>query len=475
MLPVVGLLALALPQGLAPDSVRTLPFAAFYEQVARFHPEARQAQLRFDAADEGVRAASGDVYDPSVEVAWSKKAYKATPYYNYVDAALKIPTPIGVEVKLGYERTAGDFTSPERTPDIGLFTAGLIVPLGQGLLTDQRRNALAVARAARAGAAADRRAQVNKLLLTAAKGYAEWYEAWRRQRLQREAVQLARDRLEFVRQRVVNGDQPAIDSVEADLEVQRRETSRLEADAQYRAASEVLAFYLWTETGEPATLAPGVVPTAAGLEPDARDTLAVDGWLARAMQQHPDLQKALARLRAAEAERGFRGQELLPDAFVALSAIGGREEDGAPPLLSDVSENFKLDLVAKTPLLLLKDRGRYNAAGDRLEIAQLDTRLVRREIEVRVRVAAISLLQLARTLEVQRRAVAQAQRLRDGEQLRFENGEGTLFLVNLRERTLVDERLKLAALEAKAAATRAELAVALGEPGTLPAGIAAAE
>ena len=37
------------------------------------------------------------------------------------------------------------------------------------------------------------------------------------------------------------------------------------------------------------------------------------------------------------------------------------------------------------------------------------------------------------------------------------------------------ERLKLAALEAKAAATRAELAVALGEPGTLPAGIAAAE
>jgi outer membrane protein TolC len=75
-------------------------------------------------------------------------------------------------------------------------------------------------------------------------------------------------------------------------------------------------------------------------------------------------------------------------------------------------------------------------------------------------------------LELQGQAVTQARQLLRGEQRRFENGESQLLVVNLRERLVLDEALKLASLEAKYVSVRAALAVALGEPGVLPAGAA---
>jgi outer membrane protein TolC len=61
--------------------------------------------------------------------------------------------------------------------------------------------------------------------------------------------------------------------------------------------------------------------------------------------------------------------------------------------------------------------------------------------------------------------VRQARQLLAGEQRRFENGESQLLVVNLRERLVLDEALKLASLEAKYVAARAALAVALGQQG----------
>ena len=71
-------------------------------------------------------------------------------------------------------------------------------------------------------------------------------------------------------------------------------------------------------------------------------------------------------------------------------------------------------------------------------------------------------------MQLQRQTVVQARLLRDGEQRKFENGESTLFLVNTRERAVIDEEVKRIALEAKYAAARAALAVAIGEPARLP-------
>ncbi|HEX5819174.1 MAG TPA: TolC family protein, partial [Gemmatimonadales bacterium] len=171
------------------DSVAALDFAAFRAQVQARHPVARQAELLEARASAEVLAAKGPLWDPVLTGAWTRKAFAEAGYYNYVDAALKMPTPVGVELKLGYERAGGRFVNPDRlTPPDGLWVASVTIPIGQGMLTDSRRTALVQARGLRDVAIAERQAVVNKLLFSAAKDYAAWYEAWRRRAVAREGL-----------------------------------------------------------------------------------------------------------------------------------------------------------------------------------------------------------------------------------------------------------------------------------------------
>ena len=447
------------------DSVAVLDFATFHAQVRERHPVARQAELVEARATAEVMAARGPVWDPVLGAEWNRKAFQAKEYYNYLEAGLSLPTPIGVEFKLGYQKTRGANINPDRTtPDDGLWVAGVTIPVGQGLLTDARRNALAEARGLRDAAVADRQAQVNELLFAAARDYAAWYEAWRRRTVAREGVELALGSYRFVRSRFENGDAAAIDTIEAGLELQRRLVAQLEADNAWFVTSQVVSTYLWDERAVPYDLAPGVVPTLAGLAPMAADTTAIDGWLARALERHPDLLKVLARQRVAEANRRYSGQELLPDVTFDVAAI----KDGATGPFSEwpgASDNYKFGLAGTTSLLLLKERGRANAAGAKVESAALEAAMVRRELRTTVLASANEATTYQRIVETQRGAVAQARELRHGETRRFQEGESTLFLVNQRDRLLLEEAGKLAGFEAKYLAARAALAVALG--GTL--------
>ena len=472
---LVGALALALPgapcalgaQGptltARADSAQ-YTFEEFARQVRAYHPVARQARLAAEQAREEVRIARG-AFDPTVTAAWDQKTFGGTEYYDYMSAALKIPTPLGADVKVGYERAGGRYISPDRrTPDRGLVTAGLSIPLGQRLLTDERRNALAVARALGGVAAADRAAAVNKLLLGAAKDYARWYEASRRLGVAQEGVALAEFRLRAVRARVLNGDAAAIDTVEALVEVQRRQVQAAEAEQSAFATTLAVAAYLWDARGAPADLPTGAAPSVgaapAGVDDDPT---AVAQLVARAEGRHPDLRKVDGRVEQAAAQRRFALQQVIPFAEAELSSLANREGValGSPSAAGD----YKAGLTVRTPLLFVKERARLNAASLRLEQQEVERVRLRREVGYAVRVAVNDLATTARLLGIQRATVAQARLLRDGEQRKFENGESTLFLVNARERLVLDEQLKLAALEAKALGARAELAASVGDTG----------
>lgn len=478
---LVAAAALALPgalgaqgaaQGAAPsaarDSARAYAFEEFARQVRAHHPVARQAGLSADQAREEVRVARG-AFDPTVSASWDQKTFGGTEYYDYMTAALKIPTPLGADIKVGYERSDGRYISADRrTPARGLLTAGLSIPLGQRLLTDERRNALAVARALRDVADADRAAAVNKLLLGAAKDYGRWYEASRRLVVAREGAALAEFRLRAVRARVLNGDAAAIDTVEALVELQRREVQAAEAEQLAFATTLAVTAYLWDARGAPADLPERAAPIAGPVDVDV-DAAAVARLVARAEREHPDVRKVDGRVEQAGAQRRFALQQVIPFAEAELSSLASRQGEalGSPFAAAD---DYKAGLTVRTPLLFLKERGRLNAASLRLEQQEVERSRVRREIAYAVRVAANDLATTGRLLGIQRATVAQARLLRDGEQRKFENGESTLFLVNARERLVLDEQLKLAALEAKALGARAELAVSVGDAGELAGG-----
>jgi len=453
---------LAVPSGTA-DSTSALTLTEFQSGVLATHPVARQARLLEDAAAAEVLAAKGAVYDPTVSVSWAWKTYSATQYYNYVDAALKIPTPIGVQVKLGYEKSTGSFINPDQTtPSSGLLSAGVSVPLGRGLVTDRRRTALAQAKALRSVASADRQAAVNKLLYSATKEYAQWYEAWRRLSIAQQGLELADVRWRAVTRRFEDGDAAAIDTVEAGLERQRRLITMQEAANGWYAATLGVNAYLWGDHAEPVDLAPGVVPTVAGVPATPLDPAMVDAWLAEAMVRHPELAKALGKLSQQDANRRLYGQELLP--FIEAEASALRAGSNGLFEWPTLDQNYKASLAAETPLLLMSARGRNSASQAKAESAALEVDVVRRDIQLTALVAVNDVRTLERLLSLQATAVAQARLLRDGESRRFDAGESTLFVVNQRDRLLLDELVKQATFEAKYASARGLLALALGVP-----------
>ncbi|HET9133780.1 MAG TPA: TolC family protein [Gemmatimonadales bacterium] len=460
--------SLAMPGRALAQQPDSLALATFLDEVSRHHPVARQAQLLEAQAEAVARGALGAVIDPTLSVRWDRKQFEGSEYFNYLDAALKVPTPLGVDVKLGYERTRGRYIGEDRrTPTDGLLSLGISIPVGQGIITDRRRAALAEARGLTRMAAGERRAIVNKLLLEATKAWADWRAAEARLALATEGVEVAQFRLEGIRARVRAGDAAPIDTVEAALEVARREAAQAFAEADRIGARESLAAMRWAADGAPVDLQETTVPGAV-LDDEVPAAAQVSAWLAEALRDHPDIAKALGKEDASVAVRRQALADLFPDFEVEAARLADYGETrgltGFPP----AGGAYKFGVAASTSLLLFKERGKADEAGAKRVSAAFAVADARRAVAAAARTAAAELVAASIAADRQALAVQYARRLRDAEEARFAAGESSLFLVNQRERTLLDEGVKLADAEAKGVAARAALAVALGYPARLP-------
>lgn len=462
------------------DSVRMLPgtpltFDAFFDLVSRFHPVVRQARLIESGADGDVTSAFGN-FEPKFEASWQAKRFesKATPglqlpYYNYTDLSLKIPTPFGPDFKIGYERATGQFINPQlNTSSGGLFSAGFSLPLGQRIITDERRTQLRVARALRTAAQAERAGMTNKLLFSAAKAYAGWFETALQLQVIRDGVRLADVRYLAIVGRVKAGDAAGIDSIEAAAELNRRRAQLQGAEQLYFAASMELTSYLWTPRGMPQDLQPGSVPSDSGLGRVVLDSSAVPRLLARVLELHPEVRKAEGKLDQAGAERLLARQAMIPLARADLSALAGTAGGLSAGDAIGRDANFKGEIAVSSPLLFFKERGKFTSTDAKYDRSELELRETRRDVTLLVRTAINDLAQFDAQLVLQRDAVRLFRILSAGEQAKFVAGESNLFLVNTRERQVLDEELKYVALQAKYLAARAALAVAAGAPGRLP-------
>ena len=450
---------------------RPITFQRIYQQVAANHPVARQARLIEEGAQGDLTAAWGN-FEPKFSATWETKRFGSsnTLYYSYADVGVKIPTPIGADFKVGYERAAGSFINPQlTTPLQGLVYAGFSLPLGQRIITDERRNALRVARALRDVAAAERQGLVNKLLFSAAKSYANWYEAALRLSVQQEGVRLAEQRYRALVGRVIAGDAAGIDSIEADAERIRRLASLVGAEQDYFAAARDLESFLWDARGNPEDLPFDAAPSDSGLGREVLDSAAVPRLLAQALRLHPDIRKADGKAEQAEADRLLAVQQIFPlvSADVAALATRGNDFTFGPSFRRE--QEYKASLSAETPLLFFKERGKFRSTDAKFDRARIDQAVARRDVGLLFRTAINDLAQFERQLDLQARAVQLFGILSVGERARFELGESTLFLVNARERSLLDEQAKLVALRSKYFAARAALAVAAGQPGRLSA------
>lgn len=227
-------------------ALNQLTYEEYLGYVKKFHPLVKSANLNISNAQANLMMARGG-FDPKIEVDFDKKQFKNTEYYSILNSTFKIPTWYGIEFKAGFNNSEGMYLNPENTiPNQGISSFGISVPLGQGLLINQRMADIRKAKIQLNLSQAERKLEAIKVLYEASVAYFNWKRNYSEVQLYESYLINAEKRLKGVSSLILNGDKPAIDSVEANIIVRNRKLS-LE-DSRLKLAKsklELSNFYGW--------------------------------------------------------------------------------------------------------------------------------------------------------------------------------------------------------------------------------------
>jgi outer membrane protein TolC len=465
-LMLMGLIPKATAQ--SPDSLLRLDQQTFIDWVLEHHPLARQANLVPVNADAQLLEAKG-AFDPKTYADWEVKSFDGKSYFNIADGGIKYPTWFGLELKGAWTQTSGIFLNPENNlPARGQAVLGIKATLLRGLMIDDRRAGLRIARFEQERSEQERRAVLNELLLQALYAYWDWVIAYNKMSLFEQAVATTDQRLDGIRESYLAGSLPEIDTVETTIQLQVRQFDLNQARIDFRNAGLMLSNFLWFQGTQPMRVSDSVVPEApdwvtAGAMPTAQ---VLQGQLD---QVHPDLNDLKLQVEQLDVKRKLAAEQLKPQLDVEYNFLGdggnflpGQDNNGDAAFRDLFAQNYKWGVQFSFPIFLRKARGKI----DQVKVKQLQTDLKlqqkRRELTNKVQQYSNELQNAQDQILLYAQMVQNYERLLEAELFKFDQGGSSIFLINSREQKLLDAQIKLVELEGKYWQKRASLQQASG-------------
>lgn len=421
------------------DSLHILSFENFLSKVREHHPMARIASIQAETGQAQLQYARGG-FDPKAFVKTGEKYFDGKQYYSLNQGGFKIPTWFGMELLAAYENNDGLFLNPENnTPNAGLYYAGVSLPLGKGLFIDQRRAELRKAQVYTEISELEKRLMLNDLFYEAGKAYWEWFSAYYQTLIYREALQLSQTRLEAVKQSVMLGDRPAMDTLENGIQVQNRKLSLQQAELERKNAKTKLSIYLWDEGFIPLEPAKGTIPEDLNITMANQDNNFGD--LDSLTDLHPELNQYRAKSKSLEIERRWKIEQLKPQLNLKYNALNAPVNDN--PFAGYSINNYTWGLEFSMPLFLRKERGGLNLTKLKLEQTQLMINNKLASLKFKIQAAINEWETLNDQIKLYQGTVSDYQKLLNGERQLFQAGESSVFMVNSRELGYINARIKL--------------------------------
>ena len=430
----------------APGVLTGLPAAALadlsLEQVTdwvmREHPLAIAAAAVEARGPAELLAARG-AFDPNVRADFERKEYLGTEYFEYADAGLSWQTPYAVKVETGRQWADGTYFNPERrVPEAGQAYLAVKLPLLQGLITDKYRLGVQQGRLAvdlnRAAAEVIR----NELRYDIATAYLSWAYAARILGISRETESLIRQRLADTRQLYLQGDKPAIDTLEAAIGLANQTLLTQQALVDITVAGQGLrALYF--------VLPEGAAPDLRTLRPQLPVDTAV-------LARHPALRELRAAVAQQELQRRLYREYRKPRLDVSYSILGDGfdltpADDPEDSTTDFLTSAYKVGVSFRYPILNRTARGQLQVAD--LKVAETGAKLEakRQELDAKARANLEAARAFERQLAAVETLVEQTRALLQAERELFSLGESTQFLLNSREQSLQKALFTLAKLD----------------------------
>jgi outer membrane protein TolC len=446
----------------AQDSLKVFTIKDFLSVVSVSHPVVQQASMLSEQARMDVRLARG-MFDPKISSSYYDKYFKGKEYYNVWKNELSVPVYVG-DVKVGYERNEGAYLNPEnQTGANGYTSVGYVVPIGNGLLTDERRTTLKQAQAMQTATEAERVKLINKILLSATKDYWDWYFTYHQYKLNEESLELVRFRLQSIIERVNSGDLPSIDTVEARVQEQWIFQAYTQAFMNFQNATITMSNNLWDPNGSP-IIAQGIMPTDSFLTLTQIPVDSLDALLVFAKVNHPEVIKAEQKVNYYELEKKLAVERLRPQLDLGAYWLqNGFFEEGNISQNNYLSDNHMFKANFSYPLFLRKERAKYKLSKIKMDYAKLDLQMTNRDVQNTIQQQYNELLMLRKQLMNQEQLVLNLSKMREGEQTKYLIGESTLFVLNQRDQFLLKEKIKYREIKSKFAKSLVSLQWAAGK------------
>ena len=353
------------------------------------------------------------------------------------DAGVEFLTRYGLKVAAGTRFNYGKVKAPfSPTGTGGEYFLEFKVPLLRGARINEKTAAEKQALLGEPLADADYQLTRLELLRKAADSYWEWVAAKRKLDVARDLLSLSEFRAQAVRDRVQAGDLPAIDVTEAEAEIQRRQGGLIKADRDLQKSAFKLSLSLWTPDGQQVlSPEPSQVPNSLAAPIVFTDSQAMEGER-QALVRRPEFRALDINRQITQVDLDLAKNQRLPAVDFVFSP--GRDVG-----LGAIGNTVKAGVSLTLPLRQRTADGRIGAAALKIQKIDFDNINEKQRISIEVKDAISAINTAYERFRAAEKEVELATKLEAGERTKFQFGDSTLFLVNQRERTTAEVRVKL--------------------------------
>ena len=357
------------------------------------------------------------------------------------DVSLDFLTRSGIKVSAGGIYNQGAIKSPaSATGDTGEYYVGFKIPILRDFLINEKSAAEKQAFIGEDIAFVNYQQTRLFTLLNAATSYWDWVANARKLDVAKTLLNVANSRSELTQARVQLGDIPAIDSVEAQQEVQRRQGLLAKAERDFQKATLKLALYLWSDPHTPAEK-PSIANTPKiWLDPTGIDSNSLNEIYNTAWMNRPELKNIALEKRITQIDKKLAANQKLPALNLSIAPSYDTGNLGVGP-------TGKVAIETIIPLRTRTASGQLEAARFKLEKLTVDEKLTVQQIRLEVDDALSAIQTSYDRYQAALDELNSAQKMETGERQKYTLGDSTLFLLNQRERATAEAEIKL--IEAK--------------------------
>ena len=415
--------------------------------VRKYHPIVKQAYLQNEIAKNELLS-SKSVFDPSFQISTDEKNYDNKLYYKYTSTELKIPIWYGIDLKAGTENNIGDRIDPTLTNNQSAFI-GLSMDPFRGIIIDKRNSIVKQAKYFVELTKNEQLIVVNDLLLDATNAYWNWANAFYNNAILKKSVQNNRERFEIIKRSYLSGDRASIDTTEALTQIQTFEIMQAQSEMDLQKARLELSNYFWTENGLPFELDEKIKPIN-NFDLSSINTLELgklEELVNQAFQIHPKLKMIESKANILDIEKRLKAIEFFPALKLNYNALENNFSNIYNSL--NTTNNVKYGVTLQMPIFQRKVKGEIAKTKNKIEDLNWDKKYFTLEIENKVKSSFVEFYALKQQIKKNEDILKANKLLFETENMKFQMGESSLFIINNRELKLIETEQKHIALKTK--------------------------